>query len=106
MPVSGVWVEINDANIRNDHIYLGDVIDFFPSDAVGGPNSASASPNKITVEFESGGNVETDVAGDKKILRSRGAVREFFQRTKASGGDRVLITKTAGRHFRFELVKR
>jgi DNA polymerase-3 subunit epsilon len=105
MPASGVWIEINSANIRNDHIYLRDVIDFFPSDAIGGSNSASASPHTIDVEFNPGDTIQTDLAGDKRFLRARGAVKKFFRLAKAANGDRVLVTKIADRHFRFELVR-
>jgi hypothetical protein len=106
MPKAGVWVELSDANIRNDHIYLRKILTFFPKDAIGGTSAASASTNPITVEFYRGEKIKTDLAGDKQFLRNRRAVRKFFLSEKAKGGDLVFVTKTGDRQFRFELVKR
>lgn len=106
MPTAGVWVELSDANIRNDHIYLAKILTFFPEDAIGGTNAATASSHPITVEFYRGEKIETDLAGDKSFLRNRSAVRKFFRSEKAKSGDLVFISKTGNRQYRFELIKR
>jgi hypothetical protein len=105
MPDAGVWVEISDGNIRNGHIYLRHVLNFFPADAIGGSNAGSASLKTIDVTFEPGSTIKSDIAGDKRFLRERGAVREFFEKSRAKSGDRVLISKIGPRKFRFELVR-
>ncbi|MBV9548909.1 MAG: hypothetical protein JO256_04470 [Alphaproteobacteria bacterium] len=106
MPSTGIWVELTDGNVRNDHIYLRDVLSFFPANAVGGSNETSAASSTISVEFSPGERVETDIDGDKLILRKRGPVRDFFSRSGAKGGDVVLITKLSDTEFKFELAKR
>lgn len=106
MADAGVWVELTDANIRHNHIYLRKVLPFFPEESIGGSNHSAASIETITVQFDPGEKVETDLAGDKKFLRERGAVGDFFRRTSAKGGDLVLITRISSRNFKFELIKR
>jgi len=95
MARAGVWSEISGGNLRNGHIYLRKIIDFFPSDAIGGTNADDASPHHITVEFSHGETVSSDIDGDKLFLRTRGAVKRFFAATGAVEGDRVFIRKTA-----------
>lgn len=76
-------VEINAANIRNKHIYLRGIRDFFPADAIGGGNRRSAASRLLTVSFEPGPTVRTDIAGDKMILRDRKSVGQFFAAIEA-----------------------
>jgi len=103
MVARGVWVELTAGNIRNSHIYLRDVLSFFPADAVGGSNVSSASPHTITVQFTPGAKVNTDIDGEKLFLRERKAVRDFFEQAGAKSGDRVIIERESERHYRFEL---
>ncbi|OHB27516.1 MAG: hypothetical protein A2790_22260 [Phenylobacterium sp. RIFCSPHIGHO2_01_FULL_69_31] len=102
---SGVWVEINDANLRNDHIYLNAVLDYFPESARGGSSAADAATDLLKIEFVPGQTIQTDIAGGHNFLRARSEVRDFFERSGAASGDRVLIEKTGSRQFRFTLCK-
>jgi hypothetical protein len=82
------WVDIplSGGNIRNGHFYLRSAERLLPSDCIGGSNKAQAGQN-IRVRFEPGMSVETDIAGDKMILRTRGQVRDFYERAGAKEGD-------------------
>lgn len=91
-------IVLTDGNIRNGHIYLRSVRDLIPDDAIGGGNRKSAAI-PITVRFEPGQQVESDIAGDKMILRERGAVRDFFDRTQSVGGDEVEVEALGDRHY-------
>jgi hypothetical protein len=69
-----VKVTINEANLKNNHIYLNEILSIFPKDTIGGNNSSSKGKEiEISYFFT---NVKktfmTDIAGDKKILRKRG----------------------------------
>ncbi len=83
--------KVTGGNIRNNHIYFP--LEFFPSDTIGGSNTAAAAAKKITVTFEPGETVETDVDGTKRILRERGAVGGFFERAGIVEGDSVVLTR-------------
>lgn len=91
MSVSAVVIEVNDANIRNSHFYLRRAEHLLSRSVIGGSNRAQAAEERLIVEFQPGRTVETDVAGDKMILRNRAAVRDFFDRAAVSGGDRILV---------------
>ena len=82
---------VTGGNIRNNHIYLP--LEFFPNDAIGGSNKASAATRPVSVTFEPGGTVETDIDGSKRILRTRGPVGDFLARAGVRDGDAVLITR-------------
>ena len=80
-------------------------MDFFPSDAIGGTNKASAARNPIKVIFSTGEAIEVDLPKDKKFLRARAPIRKFFKDSKAEPGDIVLISRIGKRQFKFDLVK-
>ena len=106
MPVvrGGAWVELSQGNLNNGHFYLNRMGDFFPPDAVGGSNALSAG-NPVDVVFETGETVSCDIAGDKMILRDRGATARFFDTTGAREGDLVLVEKQDGRRFSVRLLR-
>ena len=83
-------VALTQANIRHTHIYLRSVRDLLPADAIGGPNKGEAA-RSLTVQFDGGETVETDVAGDKMIFRERGAVRRFLAEHGAQAGDEIVL---------------
>lgn len=103
---SADWEDIplTDGNLRNGHFYLRLAERLLPADCIGGPNKATAGA-PIHVRFDPGMAIDTDVAGDKMILRERGAVRDFFERTGASVGDFARFARVADRSFRVTLVR-
>jgi hypothetical protein len=88
-------VVLTGGNIRNGHIYLRGVSSMLPADVIGGPNASTKAPRRLTVSFEPGETVETDVAGDKMIFRARGPVSDFFRLSGAKEDDAVLIERTS-----------
>lgn len=101
------WVDIplTDGNIRNGHFYLRAAERLLPSDCIGGANRHGASTTPLHVRFEPGGMVQTDVAGDKMILRARAPVRDFFARSGARVGDQVRFTRRGSHAFVVTLRK-
>lgn len=79
-------------NIRRNHVYLP--LDFFPAEAIGGSNKATAAPKAICVTFQPGVTVETGIDGAKRFLRARGPVDDFPARAGVEDGGAVLITRT------------
>ena len=84
-------VVVTGGNIRNNHIYLP--LDFFPADAIGGGRRAEVASRTISVTFQPGLTCETDIDGEKRILRARGPVGDFLARAGLNEGDTVLITR-------------
>ena len=84
-------ITLTQGNINNHHFYLRDCSGLIPAGGIGGKNKRDLG-QKFTVVFEPGGAIETDVAGDKMILRDRAAVRAFFEATDARAGDVVIVT--------------
>ena len=102
-PATRVLITLTEGNIKNGHIYLRAAERLLPADAIGGPNKAFAAPRQLTVAFDPGTTVETDVAGDKMILRARGPVRDFLARSGARAGDAACIERLADHRFRITL---
>lgn len=106
MPKPGDWrlVSLTAANVKpkNNHIYLSSCLDFFPADSVGGTNERDSGV-ALSVKFCPGPFVQTDIAGDKKFLRARSEVGEFFRLTKAAKDQQVRITYIGPRAYVFEI---
>lgn len=92
-------VRLTGGNIRNGHIYVP--LDFFPGDTVGGANKDGAAPRQLTVSFQPGQTVDTDIDGTKRILRTRAPVRDFIARAGLAEGDTVVIERVAPYSYRF-----
>lgn len=91
-------IQLSEGNIRNGHIYLRTAQRLLPCDCIGGSSKAQSATN-IRVRFEPGMLAESDVAGDKMILRSRAQVRDFFERAGAKAGDFVRFGRVGDHDF-------
>ena len=89
-----VEIELTQGNINNNHLYLSSIIDFFPPESIGGSNEADLAHRVLEIHSSVASPVRTDIAGDKKIFRRRGWVRDFFEAHKLEAGDWVVIDKT------------
>ena len=85
---------ITTSNIENHSLPLRSVIDFFPTDVLGGSSSDSVAHRRLTI-IHDGRSTDSDIDRSKWILRDRRASREFFSRTAAKAGDVVVIDKLA-----------
>jgi len=77
-------------NVNNRHLYLTEVLDLFPEDALGGENRRSAAPRTVRVLWGDQA-IDTDIVRDKHIFRRRKWVRLFFEANRIQDGDRVLL---------------
>jgi hypothetical protein len=98
---STAWVDIpiTQGNVDNSHIYLRGAEALLPKDAIGGRNEQRAAKRRIRVRFDPGDTVDTDIAGDKMILRKRSPVTTFFKQSGAKGGDVVRLTRVSSHEF-------
>ena len=86
---------ISGGNLRNDHFYLTEFLEKFPSDCIGGRNKQEAAPRELTVDWGGPSPVKTDIDRTKRMFRRRGWVRQFFLSAGAREGDTVVVTSTA-----------
>jgi hypothetical protein len=97
-------ITLTGGNIRRYHFYLRHCRSLIPPGAIGGKNKSDLG-QPITVRFEPGQTIETDVAGDKMIFRNRGAVRDFLENSAAAEGDVVVVERTGDRVLEVRLEK-
>jgi hypothetical protein len=97
-------ITLTQGNISNSHFYLRNCEAVLPQGAIGGRNKKDLG-QLFTVAFRPGQTAETDIDGAKMILRNRSAIRDFFERTGASAGDEVIITRQADRALTVELAQ-
>lgn len=78
-----------------DHNYLSltSIRDFFPTDAIGGSSKDDQALRKISIDWGDDCPIETDIAGDKMILRQRGWFGEFVSHFRLTAGDKVILTR-------------
>jgi hypothetical protein len=109
-PVGGQWIgeiEINEANLRNNHFYLRPLVHSFPDDVIGGSNRSEAAQNSVSLDWGGPTETQTDIDGrDKKFFRARGWVGAFYKLHGAEPGDRVTIEQTAPYRYAVRLRKR
>jgi hypothetical protein len=86
-------ITVTQANIDYSHIYLP--LDMFPADAIGGNNKTLLADRNLTIRFRPGQVVSTDIDRSKRILRNRGATRDFLERTGLKAGDQVRLIRTS-----------
>ena len=90
-------IQITDGSLLNNYFNVGAILDFFPSDSVGGSNSSSLGES-IHVLTDNGLNFETDIARDKRVFRKRGAVGDFYK-GRFVDGDSVYIYRIDSRSY-------
>lgn len=101
-------VIVNQANLKNHHIYLNSIISIFPKDAIGGEN-ASSKGKELKISYQCNNEIKSfnsDIAGDKKILRKRGKLSGtgmLLADLDVKSGDVLEFRKLDGYHF--EVVK-
>lgn len=96
-----IVLTLTQGNIRNGHVYLAKYLDFFPADAVGGPNVDAGEGRRLTLTFDGLPRepVETDIVSDKKIFRARGVWRDFFKRHGLQEGDKIVIDRKSDYNY-------
>jgi hypothetical protein len=101
------WVDIpiTRGNIQNNHFYLRSATRLLPGDCIGGSNKKELAAKTISVRFDPGPLVDTDIAGDKMILRARSQVGDFFERSGARSGDSVRLLRQGSHKFLVTLMK-
>ena len=105
-PCEEIRVEINDANLRNNHFYLRDHVHKFPDDVIGGSNKSKLAKRTVRLDWGGAAPVETDIDGeDKKLFRARGWIGAFFKLTGAAPGDVVVIQQVEPYRYRVSLEK-
>ncbi|MCV2890670.1 ASCH domain-containing protein [Ruegeria aquimaris] len=89
---------ITGGNLRNSHFYIGDFLDKFPADSIGGSSKEDAGSRDITVDWGGPSTVMTDIDRTKRMFRKRGWVRQFFLASGAREGDTVVVNASAPYH--------
>ena len=104
MQMRAAVIEVTGGNVRNAHVYLRELISFFPADAVGGSHAGASG---ATVELSLGSErVNTDIDGKKLIFRERGALRRFFEREAVLEGDLLVLKRTSPRVYELSKTSR
>jgi hypothetical protein len=85
-------IKLTGGNVRNNHVYLTKVMNMFPDKFVGGSNKNLKAKEMLKLDVGNGKVFETDIAGDKKIFRSRGALKAFFENYAVVEGDELTLT--------------
>jgi len=87
-------ITLTGGNLRNSHLYLSDIMDLSPADAVGGPNETTRSARALETHCGISDPILTDIAGGQKIFRKRAWVAELFEVHQLVEGEVVIVEKT------------
>jgi len=101
-------IELTAGNVRQNHLYISEHLDFFPPDIVGASRLNSeddACPVAIHLDGL-GETIETDIGSDAKsgkprrMFRKRDWVRRFIEHHKLQEGDVLAIERRGERDYR------
>ena len=98
-----IRITLTQGNINNSHFYIPRQTELFPKEAWGGKNKSEAG---VSVEWDIDGldySVHSDIDGTKRILRNRGAVKDFFKLHGLKTGDEIKISKIDENKFRISV---
>lgn len=102
-------VTVNEANLRNNHIYLSDILSIFPKESIGG-KSLETQGIQLKIIYQVDGKEKffmTDIAGDKKIFRKRGkksGTGMLFDDLNVKAGDTLCFKKISDFHFEIQII--
>lgn len=95
-------------NLRQNHLYIREHLDFFPEDCFGSPRKSGTGLGK-PIQIELAGLdevVETDIPTDARtgkprgFFRDRAWVKRFFTHHHIEAGDEVALERLNKRHYR------
>jgi len=100
-------ISITSGNVRNSHIYITGLRDFFPTDCFGASSRSRHKPGRPITLLLDGLNevVETDIPRDAKTgrprrqFRERKWVRSFFRQHGLQAGDVLALEKVGERSY-------
>jgi len=101
-------LRVTDGNIRQNHLYVSQHLDFFPPDILG-PSSLSGKLNGRAIHILLDGvneTIKTDIPTDnatgkpRRMFRKRAWVRQFFEHHNIKGGDLLALQRTSKRKYR------
>lgn len=94
------FVVASEGALRNNHIRLTGIMDWFEADAVGGANRDSAAQSQVVVDWDGHPGTETDLDGAKAIFRDRSLIAHFVRDTGLQAGEQVEIRRLAPYRYR------
>ena len=93
-------VAASEGALRNNHIRLTGIMDWFEADVVGGANRDSEAHRRVVVDWDGHPGTETDLDGTKSIFRDRSLIPRFMHDTGLQGGEKVEISRMAPYRYR------
>jgi DNA (cytosine-5)-methyltransferase 1 len=105
-------LEVLPGNVRNNHLYVTKLLDFFPADCVGPAKKNQATACGISIDLDGlDETIQTDIGSDARTgkprqhFRGRSWVRRFFEHHRIGAGDRLALKRLGERHYRLSLAQ-
>lgn len=99
-------IVLTQGSLNNSYLQLTSALAIFPTDSIGSSSASNSAENRITVTFEPGGSVDTDIDGTKKIFRARSEVSKFLTLSSAKEGDFVDIERVEPYRYKVSLRRK
>ena len=105
-------ISVTAGNLRNNHLYLSAIRDFFPRDCVGGAKRSAKAKTGIEIALDGlSETISTDVGSDPRTGKPRGYfrgrtwVRRFFHYHGVREGTVLSIDRLSERKYRLSVQK-
>ncbi len=96
-------IPLTEGNLRNNTVYVTNVIDRFPPQSFGGPTRDEAG-REMTLHLHGGPTVRSDIVAKRRLMRTR-AWGKWFADHGAQPGDGVIFTEVAPMTYHVGLVR-
>jgi DNA (cytosine-5)-methyltransferase 1 len=103
-------LQVTAGNLRQNHIYITKIRDFFPSDVLGDSKRSTAKSGRIEIQLEGFDEpVETDIGRDAKsgkprrFLRGRSWVKKFYEFHGIREGAALTLERLSERQYRLSV---
>lgn len=98
-------IKLSKNAIKNSYINISPIINLFPNDCIGGTNKADHAKKQITLDWDNGESIKSDIASDKKIIRDRSWAKKFIVKFNLKEKDLVAFERTSTFNYKVYPLK-
>ncbi|MFQ5329243.1 MAG: HNH endonuclease [Thermodesulfobacteriota bacterium] len=94
-------IKLSKNDINNGSITISAIIDFFPSECLGGKSSKDPAKKQMTIVWDNDKSITSDIVSDTKIIREKSWFKKFISKFNLKEKDLIAFEKIY--NFRYKV---
>ncbi|WP_298444275.1 hypothetical protein [uncultured Ferrimonas sp.] len=94
-----IEIELTEGNIKHHHFYLGQHLQFFPSQSIGGSCRSADMTLLLQLGSSEVQQIHTDIDGSNNVFRQHSWMADFFSEHRLQARDRIVIKRLASGQY-------